>query len=170
MSPDPAVVQRTREDVLAAHGERVRALVDVVEDKDLLWNKPSTVMAAVELLGEMRAVEAAEPLAAIIGYPDVRPPGGPPFRRFIHKTPWPVPWWSAPEEGSIAEALIKIGRPCLPAVLKKLGETSNPVETEPCLKVLFLLTGRDGAESALKGAGAGKEDPGATAWRRRWAC
>ncbi len=55
MSPDPAVVQRTREDVLAAHGERVRALVDVVEDKDLLWNKPSTVMAAVELLGEMRA-------------------------------------------------------------------------------------------------------------------
>jgi hypothetical protein len=157
ISTDAAVVERARGEIVAIHKERVGALIYIIKDNDLLWNKPPTVGAAVQILGEMRAVEAAEPLAAIIGYPDIRPPGGPPFRQYVHRTPWPTPWWSAPDEGSVADSLLKIGRPCLPAVLTKLSETDSTIETELCLKVLFFLTDRDGAASALRAAGAGKE-------------
>lgn len=154
---DTALVRRTKEDMLAAHNERVQSLIDVIEDEDFLWNWPSTVMAAVEVLGEMRAVEASERLVAIIGYPAIRPPGGPPVRQFIHRTPWPTPWWSPPDERTVADALLRVGRPSLPAVVEKLGETSNPVEIEACLQVLFFLTGREGAESALRAASVGKD-------------
>jgi len=161
ISSDPVHIERVKEDMLATRKERVEGLIGIIKDKDLLWNRPPTVMAAVQILGEMRAVEAAKPLVDIIRYPDVRPPWGP--RQYNSRTPWPkrmwpLPWWSAPEEGSVCEALVKIGRPCLPAVLETLSWTDDPTHTGRCLQVLYFVLGRDGAESALRAAVAGKEE------------
>ena len=92
------------------------------------------------LLGEMRAVEAGEVLAEYIGFPQVLPAD---VRDLVPERGGFRPHWLA------AEALLKIGRPAISHVMRKLSETDHTTERRACLAVLLALAGREDASAAL---------------------
>lgn len=158
LSSDPALVAQARNEILSARKAQVAGFVEIVEDKNDHGYELPTVRAAIRILGEWRAVEAVDPLVGIIGYPEVRALGRPPSRNYLSAAnAWPSPFWEEPPQASPAEALLRIGQPCVPSVLRKISQTDNYTELVQCMKVLYFLRGRDGAESVLKAAGAGMD-------------
>jgi len=156
LSSDPGLVAQARSELLSARKAQVAGLIEIVEDKNWHGYEQATVQAAIQILGEWRAVEAIDALVGIIGYPEVRAVGRPPSRGYVSAaTGWPKLLWEETSESSPAEALVKIGEPCLPSILRKISQTDNYTELKQSLKVLYFLRGRHGAESALKAAGAG---------------
>jgi hypothetical protein len=84
--------------------QTIQGLVSTIQDPEMRNRNPDGVAAAIRLLGELRASEAAQPLANMITFtePGVRLPSG----------------TSSPEDLRPAvPALVEIGIPAVPAVL-----------------------------------------------------
>jgi hypothetical protein len=151
LSQDGAVIHEAKTELLAARAKLIADLSAIIRDhENQLWRRAS-VHAAILILGEMRAPEAAEVLASYIAFPQQLPPAG---RRPVVISAGSTTHWPA------AEALIKIGMPCVPALLDKLAQTDNTDEGEACLAVLHALRERDSVWELLEKAIARETDAG----------
>ncbi|MFO7956922.1 MAG: hypothetical protein R6X33_07455 [Candidatus Brocadiia bacterium] len=142
--------RQAEQDLLARRRETVAGLVELLRDRDVLANRRGTAQSAIYLLGEMRAVEAVPALVDIVAYPEGG--FGPEGHRLFEVPPAPRLWWREPPERGPASALNKIGHPCLPAVVEKLGQTGSLTEMKACLNVLYRLLGRERALEELQTA------------------
>lgn len=127
-------------------GLDVTALVDIVADPVLQrWDQP-LVWAAASALGDARAANAIPLLMELILYPLQIP------ACVVDGKPFPTAMQS--EDGfhmdlggarvrlrniPMAQALIKIGDPCVPQVLAKISSTQDRMERVACLQVLLGL-------------------------------
>ena len=134
LSEDRAAIREAERELLAARGELVDELIAIVRTCVNDPAKEESAKAAMRILGEMRAVEAAEVLASYVAFPQVVPydPGGLAPERGGLRHFWPA-----------AEALLKIGDPAIPRVVAKVPTTDDITEQRTCLAVLVKLT--DGA-------------------------
>lgn len=134
----------------------ISGLCEIAADPSMLKNRPRSVEVAMGMLGDMRAVEGAQVLVDNIAYPAVVRsnievgPGGllPPSPRSGN----PFEWLAAPA------ALISIGEPCMPMVLKRIGLTDHVLEHEALLGVLIALEGEPRAAALLREAAAQEHD------------
>jgi len=142
--------RQAEEELLARRRRTVAGLVELLRDRDVLANRRAVAQSAIYLLGEMRAVEAVPALVDIVAYP--AGVSGPEGHRMFEVPPAPRLWWREPPERSPATALIKIGHPCLPAVVEKLRQTGSLTEMKACLDVLYRLLERERALDELQTA------------------
>jgi len=144
------VREEAQSELLAARAKLISDLSAIIRDhENQLW-RTASVSVAMSILGEMRAPEAAEVLASYIAFPQVLPSDG---RRLVMiVSTGSTTHWRA------AEALIKIGAPCVPAVVDKLAHTDNSDEGEACLAVLHALLERDSVSQVLEKAIARERD------------
>jgi hypothetical protein len=145
-------MDEAKTELLAARAKLIADLSAIIRDHENQRQRTASVRSAMFILGEMRAPEAAEVLASYIGFPQQLPSDG---QRHVVVTrggsgrSWPA-----------AEALIKIGMPCVPAVLDKLAQTDSTYDGEACLAVLDALRQRDSVSEVLEKAIARQRDAG----------
>jgi len=151
LSKDGQEIYAARNELLAAKKDLIAKLIDIIKEKENLLNNQPSVRAAIFILGEMRAVEAIDVLVDQIGFPRIYEgeagivglEGGTMFHRGLKNIGKVYP---------AAGALIKIGEPCLDAVVTKLASTVGIFEPKACLGVLVGLRGRDSTAEMLKAA------------------
>jgi len=157
LSQDRNLVQTAKSELLAARAEEVSALIAIVANDENLVTRSESVGAAMFVLGKMRAIEAAETLAANVAFPDVLPGRAEYLKARVRRPAYPLGHLPLSRRPA-AEALVNIGEPSLPAVIEKLATTGNVTEQVACLQVLHELRGDDSAR-ALEHALACQEDP-----------
>ena len=111
-SPRAEEVDEAKATLLAEQKDLTRGLIAIVSDPELRQTNRHAVLSAIELLGELRAPEAAEPLCDLLLYGwkgDISDP-----TRFPMKFPLPD------EAAPAVPALTKIGIPALKPVTEKL--------------------------------------------------
>jgi hypothetical protein len=121
--------------------EEIQRLLAVVREQGLAEREPETLAKAIERLGELKAKQAIDDLILLLAFkkPIQIDPKSPPIR------PIP-PWVRYPASG----ALIKIGRPAVPALVRAIERTStDAVESENALKSIMLIF-RDEPAEAVK--------------------
>jgi len=150
LSQDGALLQEAESELLAARAKLIADLSGIIRDHENQRRRKASVEAAMFILGEMRAPEAAGVLASYIAFPHQLPSDG--QRRVVVISGVGLMHWPA------AEALIKIGMPCVPAVLDKLADTDNSDQGEACLAVLHALLERDSVSEVLGKAIARERD------------
>jgi hypothetical protein len=157
LSNDVNVIEEAKDELIATRRNLIEGLIKIVNQKENRIKREASVRAAIIVLGEMRAVEAVELLVDNIGFPYVMEP------------------WSEPRPGPPAGmgtiglglsriqktypavgALVKIGEPCLNAVINKIASTENVNEQKACLGVLINLKPRNSVICMLEDA-ANKE-------------
>ncbi len=150
-SEDLAAIEEAERELLAARAKLVAELLGIVRKHVQDRQKEPSAKAAMRILGEMRAAEAAEVLASYVGFPQVAPydpgglgPGRGGFRRF-----WPA-----------AQALVEIGQPCVAHTMAKLHETGDIIEQRACLAVLVKLGQADAVKAMLTEAMNEERNPG----------
>jgi hypothetical protein len=122
------------------------------------------VVKAVFILGQYRAIEAIPVLTDNIGLEDVPEKWGealiisPGDRRGHNWEAKPLETWPT------VHALVTIGEPCIPAVLKRLGTANTGYASAACVRVLLELKGREEAMAMLRKAIAAEKDPEKSKW------
>jgi hypothetical protein len=149
LSQEGGQLEEAQSELLAARAKLIADLSGIIRDHENQRHRTAAVHSAMFILGEMRAPEAAEVLAEYIGFPQVLPPG----RGILV-----IPGGMGRRWRPAAEALIKIGAPCVPAVVDKLAHTDNSDEGEACLAVLDALRKRDSVSQVLEKAIARERD------------
>jgi len=111
LSGDARLIEEGEKEILSNRSEQIKRLLDIVKDTALRTKNRPAVVAAIELLGELRAAETAPELAQMLLFGN---------KKDIHdqrKMKEPLP----PDETSPAvAALIKIGIPSLKPVTEQL--------------------------------------------------
>lgn len=137
-------IKEARDELVTARKSLIAGLIKIVEQKENRIKKEPSVRAAIFVMGEMRAVEAIEMLVDHIGFPYVQEGGDEP-------RPGPPAGMGSLKRGlrgaqktyPAVAALVKIGEPCLGAVITKIASTENVNERKACLGVLLGLRQRD---------------------------
>jgi len=154
-SPDEKVREKAQRDILEARAGMVAELVNIVKEEKARTElaQRCSALRAVYLLGELRAVEGSEVLSQFIEYSQrvgrsgeyvLVSEGLPRYKDYYTRL---LGEWAT------VGALVKIGEPCIPAVMKRLSEANvGPSVYEACGRVLLELRGRDGASAILKEA------------------
>jgi hypothetical protein len=134
--------------ILAAREKTIDALLGFLQERGREGMDTDSVRRAIYLLGEIRATKASYHLVDIIAFP---------FMNAKAENPEPGPsvgmgilGKKAEEVLPAVEALIKIGQPCLPDILQKIGSTTNIIEVKACLRVLIVLNGTAHAKEMLE--------------------
>jgi len=148
LSKDYKTVMAAKEEILAERKALVQSLIDILESEEYEPGKDFALQAAMEILGEMRAVEAVPLLAANIGFPHVLASGVEPVAGMTVLQVYM--FGNTPLERMPAvHALVKIGEPAIPKVLAKLAQTGDSTESKHCLRVLLELKGTEGTAALL---------------------
>ena len=156
-SPDSSARDKAEQEILNSRKELTEALVAVIKDEKnrTLAVHRDSVLRAVYILGDMRAVEAIDVLTEYINLDDTPWLTGPrPFDEIVSSD---QPCFADHFTNDLgrwrtAEALVKIGEPCIPAVLKRLSDAnSEDYSLETCVRVLLELRGREGAAALVRG-------------------
>jgi len=112
--------------------ELIKSLSELVADRNNHAAHYLRVEKAMDLLGDLRAAEAADVLVENIGFPEVMPGDAPVhlglltgFGRMTLRERLPA-----------IRALIQIGEPCVDRVIAKMLATPNVTEYEACVIVL----------------------------------
>lgn len=166
MSKDGKEMVAARDELIAARKELLRQLIGIIEEQKNRINRQSSVRVAMYVLGEMRAVEAVDVLVKYIGFPRIYEgeagivslDGGTMLYRDLNKIRSVYP---------PADALIKIGEPCIDAVISKVGSAETNYEREACLGVLVGLRGRDWTVETLTTAMEKETDAEKKRWLKR---
>ena len=165
--PDPAVRRlfaRTieereivKKEILGARKRLIQELCTIITDSDNYINARGTIWDAMELLGEIRAAEAAPSLVESIGFPYVpHPKTGAGFMNYPH-TDWDKIDWE--KRSPAVCALVRIGEPSIDPVIAKLDATRNELVTRLCREVLVRLARKlDLRQRINKAADAAPED------------
>jgi hypothetical protein len=141
-----------RAQLIAARKRLIKQLIEIITEEQNRRGKRAVVNSAMLVLGEMRAVEAVDVLVEYIGFPELIAPG-----------------WATPHQiGGMGrgthrlpavDALIKIGEPCLDAVMGKLAGTESGLAQKACLRVLRGLRDREYVIYMLEKAVEKEKDP-----------
>jgi len=152
-SPDMKVREKTQRDILEARARMITELVNIAKDEK---NRTEIVrrdyaLRACYLLGELHAVEGSQVLSQYIEYSERVGRSGQ-YVMISEGLPRYKDYYSRPlGEWATVGALVKIGEPCIPAVMKRLSEANvGPSVYEACGRVLLELRGRDGAAAIIK--------------------
>ncbi len=147
----PGTRKKAQNELLAARSKLISDLSKIVDDKNIQIKRTDSVLKAMFILGEMRAVEAVDVLVANIAFPDNLPPDTT-FRRNV----------TVGLSGTIrtrpfrtcraVEALTKIGQPCIKAIINELATTDGMSERYACIRVLIELRKDDEVAAMLKHA------------------
>ncbi len=157
--------KKAEQELIAQHAALIRDLTESIKMHQVELGKINDplragdilhgIEASINVLGEMRSVEAITVLTEMISFPQVVPDNIPKnaraawdgYRQFRYSL------WHAIEtleddldRHPAAKALVKIGEPCLPAVVEKLMVNQT---FHPRLLVLVGVLGQEGAESLL---------------------
>jgi hypothetical protein len=154
-SVEPGVAEATKKEILGARTQLINELLGPVKDaqNQKAPSKRAGWLGCVQILGQMRAVEAIPALVEFIEIDEtiIQP------NRAVVTVPgldardkWddyrrPLSRWAT------VGALVSIGEPCLPAVMKRLSGASGDT-LGACCRVVLELKGKDGAAAPLKEA------------------
>jgi hypothetical protein len=151
--------QDAEKSIIAARKELIASLLQAIKDETnrTMAAKRGSTLAAVRILGELRAVEAADVLTEYITLPD-----DPEVLTLGVKADASRPSWVMGESSifdrplsnwQTVEALVAIGEPCLPSVMKRLQRSGADIRgIAACTRVLTELKGKEGAAALLKDA------------------
>ena len=144
LSNDVNVIEEAKDELITTRKHLIDGLIKIVNQKENRIKREASVRAAIIVLGEMRAMEAVELLVDNIGFPYVMEPlseprPGPPAGMGTIRPGLNGIQKTYPAIGS----LLKIGEPCLNAVINKMASTENVNEQKACLGVLIGLHHRD---------------------------
>ena len=161
MSKDGQEVAAAQNELVASRKTLIGQLIQIIEDKEnRVYNKTS-VQTAMYILGEMRALEAIDVLVEQLGFPFTENGGvtvmhgGMMFQRLE----------DAGRMYPGVDALIKIGEPCLDAVLAK---QKSPVRrATPYVAVMVALRGREWTAQTLKATMQEETDLEKKKWLQR---
>ena len=135
--------QQAKQQILAERKAMTSELSAIVADPENHVYRAESVRKAMELLGELRALEGIEVLVTYIGFPWVHhpdageypgPPTGGKNKPPLKGSPGASKWRA--EQFPAIGALINIGEPCIDAVITKLSTTDNVLEHRVCTAVL----------------------------------
>jgi hypothetical protein len=129
LSGDARLTEEGEKEILFNRSQQIKRLLDIVKDTALRTKNRPAVVAAIELLGELKVAEAAPELARMLLFgeeEDIHTP------RHIMQTP-PPPDISSPA----VAALIKIGIPSLKPVTEQLVSITR---NTPDKDVLYLYS------------------------------
>jgi hypothetical protein len=112
LSDDEAGRIRARNQILGLRAAHIAELSTIVRDADSQLNRPASVQNAIEILGDLRAVEAIDVLVNSIAFPFVR-----------YSDPPITPAWTISRDAEFpsANALAKIGEPSIMPVAKRIA-------------------------------------------------
>lgn len=134
---------QAKNEVLSARNLVISSLIALINEKgneDAQWEFGSTqVKTAVEVLGEMRAAEAAETLAKFVEKGKYGKELGP---------------------GVVGLALVKIGKPSVQAVLARVRASTDQEVIWSCCEVIRGVEGKDLGPVVLRLAMEREDDPG----------
>ena len=150
LSDEATTILQAQEELLAARTDLISQLISVVDSQQNHETRRESVRASMFILGEMRATQAVPVLVKYIAFRDD------PSARFAQ----PHRFGSGPleQEGPAVQALVKIGEPCLKAIIGKLATTYHVGEQAACIRVLIELRERDAASAMLVDAIAEEAD------------
>lgn len=161
MAKDGQEIAAARNELVASRKRLIGQLIDIIEEQENRSHEKTSVQAAMYILGEMRALEAIDVLVGHLGFPFTENEGvivihgGMMFRKLE----------DAGRMYPGVDALIKIGEPCLDAVLAK---QKSPVErATPYVAVMVVLRGRDWTAQTLKATMEEETDIGKKKWLQR---
>lgn len=150
--------QQAKQQILAERKKMTSELSAIVADPENHVYRPESVRKAMELLGELRALEGIEVLVTYIGFPHVHHPdageypdtGGGKNKPVLKGSPGEAKWLA--EQFPAIGALINIGEPCIDAVISKLSTTDHPLEQTACTAVLKHLQQHPSVREKLRQA------------------
>lgn len=160
ISKDGEDVSTARDELVASRKTLIGQLIQIIEDKENRVYNTTSVQTAMYILGEMRALEAIDVLVEQLGFPHTAEggltvmQGGMMFQRLK----------DAGRMYPGVNALVKIGEPCLDAVVAKL---KSPVIVTPYVAVLVQLRGRDWTVETLTTAMEKETDAEKKRWLKR---
>lgn len=145
-SNEPGVRNQAVRDLLAERASLVAQLTTMVDEQEDWEERAEQAKAAAYLLGEMRAVEA---VPALVQFINLERAGLGPMLPAPLAPVSSADLWTLPA----VRALVKIGEPCLDAVMSRL-RGDGPGPTQPwvgpyCLRVLVELRGVQGTAEML---------------------
>jgi len=143
-----SVQEKGVSEILEQRREIIDRLIEFLRngDKNAMGAKRASLVSAIKILGELRAVEAAETLVTYIDYFSGDRKAA--FQRI------PLP----SEKYPAVKALVNIGRPVIPAIIHRLPDLLAALQDEEdrrgrvlrnCAWVLFEIEGREPAISHL---------------------
>ncbi len=149
LSKDASTREEAQQELLAARTDLISQLISIVDSEENHQTRRESVRATMFILGEMRATEAVSVLVKYIAFADEP--------TVLTATPHRL--GSGPlSQVPAVEALVKIGEPCLKAIIGKLATTYNVREQAACIRVLIELRERDAASAMLADAIAKEQD------------
>ncbi len=149
LSNEPTTRLQAQQELLAARTDLISQLIGIVDSEENQQTRRESVRATMFILGEMRATQAVSVLVQYIAFADEP----------TVVTAAPYRLGSRPlEQMPAVQALVKIGEPCLKAVINKLATTYHVTEQKCCIRVLIELRERDAASAMLVDAIAEEAD------------
>jgi hypothetical protein len=135
--------------ILTTRKNTIDALLCLLQERGIAGRDTDSVRRAIYILGEMRATNASEDLVDAIVFPVVIAGNGRP-KLVPQRMGSALLETKGEEKYPAVEALVKIGEPCLPFVLRKIVNTKNDFELRACLRVLTELKGNAKAVETLE--------------------
>ncbi len=159
LSDDETTREQAKQELFAARTDLISQLISIVDNEQNQQTRRESVRAAMFILGEMRALEAVDVLVTCVAFPYVLPSGEEPASVRVTIARRTHLLGSGPlDERPAIEALVKIGEPCLKAIIGKLATTYDVREQAACIRVLIELRERDAASAMLGDAIAQETD------------
>ena len=124
-SKDSRIIARPVRRVLSNRSQTIKELIALIEPSKAAQHSERTRAAAAFLLGELRASEAAPILAKALANESYS--GG---RLDTDPFDWPV-----------STALIKIGRPSIPALIENLETSDDRIVMHKSIDVVYIVLG-----------------------------
>jgi len=157
LSGDFRVQEETEKALLAWRAETIRRLIEIVDDPRIRFNKPDSVRRAIRLLGDMRAVEAAQVLVRNIDFGQVGRKD-PDSDIVVDPISGPAVSGVPMQHRYVAvRALLNIGEPVVPEVVDQAAR--RPVDLHACALVLCSLKGKETAIHMVEQAIEAQSDP-----------
>ena len=146
LSEDTKVRAEGQRRILMQTKTTVSQLAAIIDDPENHVHNSGAVQDAMRTLGALHATEGIDILIAYIGFPLVHHPKAPEYPQSVDGGTFGKPIEQLfPAVG----ALIEIGDPCVPRVIKKLGETKSVLEERACIAVLRRLSARPSVREQL---------------------
>ena len=149
LSNNASTREEAKQELLTARTDLISQLISIVDSEENHQTRRESVRATMFILGEMRVTEAVSVLVKYVAFAD----DAPDFTAAGHRL------GSRPlSQMPAVEALVKIGEPCLKAIIGKLATTYDVREQAACIRVLIELRERDAASAMLVDAIAQETD------------
>lgn len=155
LSKDHKKREEAQHQILQSRSATIEQLIQIIKGAPKKRSDDDSVIRAMKLLGEMRAVEAIDVLTELIAFPYVRP------WQQVDAIFSPADASATIDKGyPAAAALVKIGKPCIPSIIDRSATSSYGItERGISLSVLLRLCTYEETERLLRSGIAKEKDP-----------